>query len=74
MAKDEYVDWQSLLTHTSTLFVDYLKKSIKLEKDKSEKVTLQNRGSIEINIFEKYRKLQDGKYLKRKDCKLTEDE
>jgi hypothetical protein len=57
MAKDEYVDWQSLLTHTSTLFVDYLKKSIKLEKDKSEKVTLQNRGSIEINIFEKYRKL-----------------
>ena len=74
MAKDEYVDWQSLLTHTSTLFVDYLKKSIKLEKDKSEKVTLQNRGSIEINIFEKYRKLQGGKYLKRKDGELTEDE
>ena len=57
MAKDEYVDWQSLLTHTSTLFVDYLKKFIKLEEKKSVKVTLKNRGSIEINIFEKYRKL-----------------
>ena len=57
MAKDEYVDWQSLLTQMSILFVDYLKKFIKLEEKKSEKVTLKNRGSIEINIFEKYRKL-----------------
>ena len=57
MAKDEYVDWQSLLTHLSPLFIEYLRKSIKLEKDKSEKVSLQNRESIEINIFEKYRKL-----------------
>ena len=57
MAKDEYVDWQSLLTHFGTLFIDYLKNSIKLEKHKSEKVSLQNPASIEINIFEKYRKL-----------------
>ena len=40
MAKDEYVDWQSLLTNINTLFIEYLKKSIKLEKDKSEKVSL----------------------------------
>ena len=34
-----------------------LEQQLRQEKDKSEKVTLQNRGSIEINIFEKYRKL-----------------
>jgi hypothetical protein len=37
-------------------------------------VSLQNRASIEINIFEKYRKLQGGKYLKRKDGELNDDE
>jgi len=74
MAKDEYVDWQSLLTHINTLFIEYLKKSIKLEKDKSEKVSLLNRASIEINLYEKYRKLQGGKYLKRKDGEINEDE
>lgn len=57
MAKDEYVDWQSLLTSISTLFIEYLRKSIRLDKEKSEKVSLQNRASIEVNIFEKYRKL-----------------
>jgi len=40
MAKDEYVDWQSLLSHINSLFIEYLKKSIKLEKDKFEKVSL----------------------------------
>lgn len=53
--------------------VDYIKKSMKVNKAKSE-VSLLNKENIEANIIQKYRKMIGGKYLMRKFKEFDDDE
>lgn len=73
LAKDEFLDWRATLTNYDPLLLDYIQRSIRLDKEKEE-LTLHNRDNIESKIFEKYRRSIGGSYQMRKDLDLTEDE
>lgn len=46
LAKDEFLDWRATLSNYNPLLLDYIQKSIHLDKDKEE-LTLHNRVNIE---------------------------
>lgn len=73
LAKDEFLDWRTTLTNYDPLLLDYIQKSIKVDKEKEE-LSLHNRENIEQKIFEKHRKHIGGSYYQRKDLDLSEDE
>ena len=53
--------------------LDYIKKSIKVDKVKGE-VSLHNKENVEQNIYQKFRRVIGGKYLMRCDLELGDDE
>ena len=73
LSKDEFFDWKSAMSKVDPLLLDYIKKSIRIDKAKGD-VTLHNKENIEYNIYEKYRKVIGGKYLMRSDFELTPEE
>jgi hypothetical protein len=73
LAVDEYFDWASALAQVDPLFLDYIQRSLKVDKAKGE-VRLHNKENVEQNIMEKYRRAVGGKYLMRQDLGLTSDE
>jgi hypothetical protein len=73
LSKDEFFDWRSAMTQVDPYLLDYIKRSIKVDKLKGE-VSLHNKENIEQNIFQKYRKAIGGKYLTRTDLQLNADE
>ena len=73
LSKDDFFDWRSAMTNVDPHLLDYIKRSIKVDKLKSE-VTLHNKENIEQNIFQKFRKVVGGKYLMRIDLELQPDE
>ena len=73
LAKDEYFDWASALGSVEPLLLDYIQKSLKVDKAKGE-VTLHNAEHVEQNILQKFRKTVGGKYLIRGDLDLSADE
>lgn len=73
LSKDEFFDWKSAMSNVDPLLLDYIKRSIKVDKAKGD-VTLHNKENVEYNIYEKYRKVIGGKYLMRTDLDLAPDE
>jgi hypothetical protein len=73
LSKDEFFDWKSAMSNVDPLLLDYIKKSIKVDKGKGD-VTLHNRENVEHNVYEKYRKVIGGRYLMRADLELSADE
>lgn len=73
LAKDQFLDWRSTLSNVDPLLLNYIQKSIKVNKAK-EDVYLQNKENIEQNIIDKYRKNIGGNYFLRKELELSEDD
>lgn len=73
LAEDEYFDWESALAHVDPLFLEYIQRSLRVDKLKGE-VRLHNKENVELNIIEKYRRVVGGKYVMRTDCDLKPDE
>ena len=73
LSKDEFFDWRSAMSQVDPLLLDYIKRSMKIDKAKSE-VSLHNKENVEQNILQKYRKVIGGKYLMRFDLELPQDE
>ena len=73
LSKDEFFDWRSALAQIDPLLLNYIEKSMMVDKGKSE-VSLINKDNIEQNILQKYRKLIGGSYIMRSDLELLDDE
>lgn len=73
LSKDEFFDWRSALAQIDPLLLNYIEKSMMVDKGKSE-VSLINKDNIEQNILQKYRKLNGGNYIMRSDLELPDDE
>ena len=73
LSKDEFFDWRSAMSKVDPMLLDYIKRSIRVDKAKSE-VTLHNKENIEMNVLQKFRKVTGGRYLLRSDLELGEDE
>lgn len=69
LSKDEFFDWKSAMGNVDPHLLDYIKRSIKVNKLNSE-VSLHNKENIEQNIYQKFRKAVGGKYLMRVDLEL----
>jgi len=50
LSKDEYLDWKSALSQVDPLLLDYIRRSIKVDKLKEE-VWLHNKENVEQNIL-----------------------
>jgi len=50
LSKDEYFDWRSAMSQVDPLLLDYIKKSMRVDKAKGE-VSLHNKENIEANII-----------------------
>jgi hypothetical protein len=46
LSKDEFFDWRSAMATIDPYLLDYIKKSIKVDKNKSE-VSLHNKENVE---------------------------
>jgi hypothetical protein len=73
LSQDEFFDWRSAMGQVDPHLLDYIKKSIKIDKTKSE-VSLHNKENVEQNILQKYRKVIGGKYIMRLDLEFAADE
>ena len=73
LSKDEFFDWRSAMAQIDPLLLNYIEKSMMVDKGKSE-VSLINKDNIEQNILQKYRKLIGGSYIMRSDLELPDDE
>jgi hypothetical protein len=73
LAKDEYFDWKSALSQVDPLLLDYIKRSVKVDKLKGD-VWLHNKENVEQDILQKFRRAVGGKYLMRLDLDLAPDE
>jgi len=73
LSKDEFFDWRSAMGTIDPYLLDYIKKSIKVDKIKNE-VSLHNKENVEQNIYQKFRRVIGGKYLMRTDLELGADE
>lgn len=73
LSKDEFFDWKSAMSTIDPYLLDYIKKSIKVDKVKNE-VSLHNKENVEQNIYQKFRRVIGGKYLMRTDLELAPDE
>ena len=73
LSKDEFFDWKSAMSNVDPHLLDYIKKSIKVDKAKGE-VSLHNKENVEQNIYQKFRRVIGGKYLMRFDLELGADE
>ena len=73
LSKDEFFDWRSAMAAIDPYLLDYIKRSIKVDKAKGE-VSLHNKENVEQNIYEKFRRVIGGKYVMRVDLELSDDE
>jgi len=50
LSKDEFFDWKSAMCSVDPLLLDYIRRSIKVDKAKNE-VSLHNKDNVEQNIL-----------------------
>jgi len=50
LSKDEFFDWKSAMSNVDPLLLEYIKRSIKIDKLKNE-VSLHNKENVELNIL-----------------------
>lgn len=72
-SRDEFFDWKSAMSNIDPLLLNYIEKSIVVDKVKNT-IYLNNKENIEKNIMQKLRKLVGGKYVVREDLELSADE
>ena len=73
LSKDEFFDVRTVLSNYDSVFLEYIKDSIKLNKAKGE-VYLENTKNVEKNLLQKFQLKVGGQYLDRADLSLSKEE